>query len=64
MLYLKIHTLIINNIFFLQVDLSHIYGDNLDRQNKLRLLKDGKLRYQVGKKKKKVGPLLCGTRGT
>lgn len=32
----------------LQVDLSHIYGDNLDRQNKLRLFKDGKLRYQVG----------------
>lgn len=31
----------------LQVDLSHIYGDNLDRQNKLRLFKDGKLRYQV-----------------
>lgn len=35
-------------LFLLQVDLSHIYGDNLDRQNKLRLFKDGKLRYQVG----------------
>lgn len=30
------------------MDLNHIYGDNLDRQHKLRLLKDGKLKYQVG----------------
>ncbi|XP_015280477.1 PREDICTED: prostaglandin G/H synthase 2 [Gekko japonicus] len=29
------------------VDLSHIYGETLDRQLKLRLLKDGKLKYQV-----------------
>ncbi|XP_030626726.1 prostaglandin G/H synthase 2 [Chanos chanos] len=29
------------------VDLSHIYGDDLERQHKLRLFKDGKLRYQV-----------------
>lgn len=29
------------------VDLSHIYGDTLERQHKLRLMKDGKLRYQV-----------------
>ncbi|XP_060744604.1 prostaglandin G/H synthase 2a [Tachysurus vachellii] len=29
------------------VDLSHIYGGNLDRQHKLRLFKDGKLKYQV-----------------
>lgn len=29
------------------VDLGHIYGDNLDRQYQLRLLKDGKLKYQV-----------------
>nr|XP_060630500.1 prostaglandin G/H synthase 2 [Anolis sagrei ordinatus] len=29
------------------VDLSHIYGENLDRQMKLRLLKDGKLKYQM-----------------
>lgn len=30
-----------------QVDLGHIYGDNLDRQYQLRLFKDGKLKYQV-----------------
>ncbi|KAL4635953.1 prostaglandin G/H synthase 2-like [Arapaima gigas] len=29
------------------VDLSHIYGDTLERQHKLRLFKDGKLKYQV-----------------
>ncbi|KAJ0032753.1 hypothetical protein NQD34_002834 [Periophthalmus magnuspinnatus] len=29
------------------VDLSHIYGVSLDRQHKLRLFKDGKLRYQM-----------------
>uniref|UniRef100_A0A8D0C7F8 Prostaglandin G/H synthase 2 n=1 Tax=Salvator merianae TaxID=96440 RepID=A0A8D0C7F8_SALMN len=29
------------------VDLSHIYGETLDRQMKLRLLKDGKLKYQM-----------------
>ncbi|XP_030063156.1 prostaglandin G/H synthase 1 isoform X1 [Microcaecilia unicolor] len=29
------------------VDLSHIYGDTLDRQYALRLFKDGKLKYQV-----------------
>ncbi|KAG9351117.1 hypothetical protein JZ751_025007 [Albula glossodonta] len=29
------------------VDLSHIYGDNLERQYKLRLFEDGKLKYQV-----------------
>ncbi|KAI3368576.1 hypothetical protein L3Q82_025586, partial [Scortum barcoo] len=29
------------------VDLSHIYGDNLERQRKLRLFKDGKLKYQA-----------------
>ncbi|MBN3293656.1 PGH2 synthase, partial [Polypterus senegalus] len=29
------------------VDLSNIYGDNIDRQNKLRLFKDGKLKYQM-----------------
>ncbi|XP_003978482.1 prostaglandin G/H synthase 2 [Takifugu rubripes] len=29
------------------VDLSHIYGDNLERQHKLRLFKDGKLKYQI-----------------
>lgn len=34
------------------MDLSHIYGDDLDRQNKLRLMKDGKLRYQVGSSSK------------
>lgn len=33
--------------FCLQVDLGHIYGDNLDRQYQLRLFKDGKLKYQV-----------------
>lgn len=37
------------------MDLSHIYGDNLDRQHKLRLFKDGKLRYQVGEKKMDSG---------
>uniref|UniRef100_A0A4W3ISC7 Prostaglandin G/H synthase 1 n=1 Tax=Callorhinchus milii TaxID=7868 RepID=A0A4W3ISC7_CALMI len=31
------------------VDLSHIYGDTLERQHQLRLFKDGKLRYQVVK---------------
>lgn len=30
-----------------QVDLGHIYGDNLERQYQLRLFKDGKLKYQV-----------------
>lgn len=30
-----------------QVDAGHIYGDSLDRQLNLRLLKDGKLKYQV-----------------
>nr|AAH52900.1 Ptgs2 protein [Mus musculus] len=29
------------------VDLNHIYGETLDRQHKLRLFKDGKLKYQV-----------------
>ncbi|XP_008070969.1 prostaglandin G/H synthase 2 [Carlito syrichta] len=29
------------------VDLSHIYGETLDRQHKLRLFKDGKMKYQV-----------------
>lgn len=48
------HTLIMTLLFLflfflLQVDLNHIYGDNLDRQNKLRLFKDGKLRHQVGR---------------
>uniref|UniRef100_A0A8D3CKA7 Prostaglandin G/H synthase 2 n=1 Tax=Scophthalmus maximus TaxID=52904 RepID=A0A8D3CKA7_SCOMX len=31
------------------VDLNHIYGDNLERQHKLRLFKDGKLKYQIVK---------------
>ncbi|KAM4738490.1 prostaglandin G/H synthase 2 [Anableps anableps] len=29
------------------VDLGHIYGDNLEKQHKLRLFKDGKLKYQM-----------------
>ncbi|XP_069823531.1 prostaglandin G/H synthase 2 [Dendropsophus ebraccatus] len=29
------------------VDLCHIYGETLDRQHKLRLMKDGKLKYQI-----------------
>lgn len=29
------------------VDLCHIYGETLDRQHKLRLKKDGKLKYQI-----------------
>ncbi|XP_053552115.1 prostaglandin G/H synthase 1 [Bombina bombina] len=29
------------------VDLSHVYGDTLDRQHALRLFKDGKLKYQT-----------------
>ncbi|KAG8447838.1 hypothetical protein GDO86_015082 [Hymenochirus boettgeri] len=29
------------------VDLSHVYGDTLERQHTLRLFKDGKLKYQV-----------------
>uniref|UniRef100_A0AAQ5ZE30 Prostaglandin G/H synthase 2 n=1 Tax=Amphiprion ocellaris TaxID=80972 RepID=A0AAQ5ZE30_AMPOC len=29
------------------VDLNHIYGDNLEKQHKLRLFKDGKLKYQI-----------------
>ncbi|XP_027010066.1 prostaglandin G/H synthase 2 [Tachysurus fulvidraco] len=29
------------------VDLNHIYGEDLERQHKLRLFKDGKLKYQV-----------------
>lgn len=29
------------------VDAGHIYGDNLERQLQLRLLKDGKLKYQL-----------------
>lgn len=32
---------------YFQVDLNHIYGETLDRQHKLRLFKDGKLKYQV-----------------
>ena len=35
------------HIMFPQVDAGHIYGDNLVRQLNLRLLKDGKLKYQV-----------------
>jgi len=30
-----------------KVDLNHIYGSDLERQHKLRLHKDGKLKYQV-----------------
>lgn len=30
------------------MDLNHIYGQELERQHKLRLFKDGKLRHQVG----------------
>ncbi|KPP63665.1 prostaglandin G/H synthase 2-like [Scleropages formosus] len=29
------------------VDLNHIYGETLEKQHKLRLFKDGKLKYQV-----------------
>ncbi|KAJ6652846.1 hypothetical protein lerEdw1_010564, partial [Lerista edwardsae] len=29
------------------VDLGNIYGDNLERQNELRLFRDGKLKYQM-----------------
>lgn len=29
------------------MDLNHIYGDNLEKQHKLRLFEDGKLKYQV-----------------
>ncbi|XP_072096493.1 prostaglandin G/H synthase 1-like [Mobula birostris] len=29
------------------VDLSHVYGESLDRQHHLRLFKDGKLKFQV-----------------
>ncbi|KAG9477966.1 hypothetical protein GDO78_013125, partial [Eleutherodactylus coqui] len=29
------------------VDLSHVYGDNLERQYALRLFKDGKLKHQI-----------------
>uniref|UniRef100_A0A7N6FHV1 Uncharacterized protein n=1 Tax=Anabas testudineus TaxID=64144 RepID=A0A7N6FHV1_ANATE len=29
------------------VDLNHIYGDTLEKQHKLRLFKDGKLKYQI-----------------
>ncbi|XP_053329726.1 prostaglandin G/H synthase 1 [Spea bombifrons] len=29
------------------VDLSHIYGDTLERQHMLRLFKDGKMKYQI-----------------
>ncbi|XP_005375148.2 PREDICTED: prostaglandin G/H synthase 2 [Chinchilla lanigera] len=29
------------------VDLSHVYGETLDRQHKLRLFKDGKMKYQI-----------------
>lgn len=35
------------NALILQVDLNHIYGETLERQLKLRLHKDGKLKYQV-----------------
>lgn len=30
-----------------QVDAGNVYGDNLERQLSLRLLKDGKMKYQV-----------------
>lgn len=33
----------------IQVDAGHVYGDNLERQLDLRLLKDGKLKYQVNR---------------
>lgn len=33
----------------MQVDASHIYGDDIMRQLQLRLHKDGKLKYQVVK---------------
>ncbi|XP_003410884.1 prostaglandin G/H synthase 2 [Loxodonta africana] len=29
------------------VDLNHVYGETLDRQHKLRLFKDGKMKYQI-----------------
>ena len=29
------------------VDVSHIYGNNVDTENKLRTMKDGKLKSQV-----------------
>lgn len=32
---------------FFQVDLNHVYGETLERQHKLRLFKDGKMKYQV-----------------
>lgn len=31
------------------MDLSHIYGEDLQRQHKLRLFKGGKLKYKVGR---------------
>lgn len=32
------------------MDLNHIYGETLEKQHKLRLFKDGKLKYQVWSK--------------
>lgn len=34
-------------VLFWQVDLGHLYGDNLQRQHQLRLFRDGKLKFQV-----------------
>lgn len=38
------------------MDLSHVYGDNLEKQHKLRLFKDGKLRYQVHVESESASP--------
>lgn len=48
-LYIRTTSITANWIFFIifQVDLNHVYGETLDRQHKLRLFKDGKLKYQV-----------------
>lgn len=40
-----------------QVDLGHLYGDNLQRQHQLRLFKDGKLKFQVPSTNKRVSAL-------
>lgn len=45
-----------------QVDLGHLYGDNLQRQHQLRLFRDGKLKFQVppGTTKTCLSPAIQG----
>lgn len=43
-----------------QVDLGHLYGDNLQRQHQLRLFRDGKLKFQVPRGTTGLSPVIQG----